>query len=139
MISMDGRNAELGARSPSPNRSPSPLHFAPSRANASRCLPSTSGGGSTTPSSMPSSTASPRMTGCQPANCADDQEAPRGTLTGVTIDWTNPTTQGVLIGGAIGLAGVLAAAVAGYLGARGGARIAAAAAREGARLAQIEA
>lgn len=58
---------------------------------------------------------------------------------GVTIDWTNPTIQGVLVGGAIGLAGVLAAAVAGYLGARGGARIAAAASSEEARLAQVEA
>jgi hypothetical protein len=56
----------------------------------------------------------------------------------MTIDWSDPHLQGVLVGGAIGLAGVLAAAVAGYLGARGGARIAATAAREVARLAQAE-
>ena len=55
------------------------------------------------------------------------------------IDWSNPTIQGVLIAGLIGLTGVVIAAIAGVLGARAGARIGADAAREAARLAKEQA
>jgi hypothetical protein len=57
----------------------------------------------------------------------------------VSIDWSNPTIQGVVIAGLIGLAGVAIAAVAGFFGAKAGARIGAEAARESARISQAEA
>jgi hypothetical protein len=57
----------------------------------------------------------------------------------VSIDWSNPTIQGVVIAGAIGLAGVVIAAIAGYFGAKAGARIGAEAAKESARITQRQA
>lgn len=52
------------------------------------------------------------------------------------MDLSNPTLQGVVLGGLIGLVGVVGAAIAGFLGAVFGARIGANAARETARLSQ---
>jgi len=57
----------------------------------------------------------------------------------MNIDLSNPTIQGVVIGGLIGLVGLVVAAFAGYFGGKAGARIAAGAAREAARIAQQEA
>lgn len=56
----------------------------------------------------------------------------------VTIDWTDPTVQGVVIAAVISLAGVFVAAVAGVFGALGGARIGAKAAQETAKVTQAE-